>query len=267
VLRTLKSVSKHWQAAQKTERKSESESEIAMCDRMQMYNIIWITIVRALSPLVNGSEVSQNCFDGKLLWKECVNNIASQRDIRMNFSASPFLRHYSNLSPAIRLHLYMTCIKPVICHGSVCVQLYCWFPLSFTTCFGLHGHLQVCMILHIFILIYLRILLRCSFGFLPFLRGHTLRVFHVYIKNPTHLKMAMYAETCSERQWKPPLREPQILCSYYVEVRSDSRSDGDIQGKETPDFEEGRQQSLSMLWEREQSLCLLKSHKLHKYLH
>jgi hypothetical protein len=27
----------HWQAAQKTERKSESE--IAMCDRMQMYNI------------------------------------------------------------------------------------------------------------------------------------------------------------------------------------------------------------------------------------
>jgi hypothetical protein len=38
-LRTLKSVSKHWQAAQKTERKSESESEIAMCDRMQMYNI------------------------------------------------------------------------------------------------------------------------------------------------------------------------------------------------------------------------------------
>jgi hypothetical protein len=39
VLRTLKSVLKHWQAAQKTERKSESESEIAMCDRMQVYNI------------------------------------------------------------------------------------------------------------------------------------------------------------------------------------------------------------------------------------
>jgi hypothetical protein len=37
---TLKSVSKLWQAAQKTERKSESESEIAMCDRMQMYNIM-----------------------------------------------------------------------------------------------------------------------------------------------------------------------------------------------------------------------------------
>jgi hypothetical protein len=39
VLRTLKSVLKYWQAAQNTERKSESESEIAMCDRMQMYNI------------------------------------------------------------------------------------------------------------------------------------------------------------------------------------------------------------------------------------
>jgi hypothetical protein len=23
------------------------------------------------------------------------------------------------------------------------------------------------------------------------------------MKNPTHLKMAMQAETCSERQWKP----------------------------------------------------------------
>jgi hypothetical protein len=42
-LRTLKSVLKHWQAAQKTERKSESESEIAMCDRMQMYNITLFT--------------------------------------------------------------------------------------------------------------------------------------------------------------------------------------------------------------------------------
>jgi hypothetical protein len=27
------------------------------------------------------------------------------------------------------------------------------FPLSFTTCFGLHGHLQVCRILHIFVFI------------------------------------------------------------------------------------------------------------------
>jgi hypothetical protein len=28
--------------------------------------------------------------------------------------------------------------------------LLCWFPLSFATCFGLHGHLHVCRILHIF---------------------------------------------------------------------------------------------------------------------
>jgi hypothetical protein len=44
----LVNVLKHWQAAQKTER----ESEIAMCDRMQMYNIItlwsWTLLERSL---------------------------------------------------------------------------------------------------------------------------------------------------------------------------------------------------------------------------
>jgi hypothetical protein len=49
VLRTLKSVLKHWQATQKTERKSESESEIAMCDRMQMYNITNMVVVALLN--------------------------------------------------------------------------------------------------------------------------------------------------------------------------------------------------------------------------
>jgi hypothetical protein len=33
---------------------------------------------------------------------------------------------------------------------SACSFISCWFSLSFTTCFGLHGHLQVCRILHIF---------------------------------------------------------------------------------------------------------------------
>jgi hypothetical protein len=33
---------------------------------------------------------------------------------------------------------------------SACSFLVCWFPLSFTTCFGLYGHLQVCRILNIF---------------------------------------------------------------------------------------------------------------------
>jgi hypothetical protein len=47
----------------------------------------------------------------------------------------------------------------------VCVKLYCMLVFTvFTTCFGLHGHLQVCRILHIFIFICLRILLRCFFG-------------------------------------------------------------------------------------------------------
>jgi hypothetical protein len=33
---------------------------------------------------------------------------------------------------------------------SACSYIVCWFPLSFTTCFGLHGHLQAYKILHIF---------------------------------------------------------------------------------------------------------------------
>jgi hypothetical protein len=37
----------------------------------------------------------------------------------------------------------------VMCPSAYCFIVY-WFPLSFITCFGLHGHLQVCMILHIF---------------------------------------------------------------------------------------------------------------------
>jgi type IV secretory pathway VirB6-like protein len=46
-------------------------------------------------------------------------------------------------------------------YGSVWVLLYCM--LVFTMYFGLHGHLQVCRILRIFIFICLRILLRCLF--------------------------------------------------------------------------------------------------------
>jgi hypothetical protein len=33
---------------------------------------------------------------------------------------------------------------------SACTFIVCWFPLSFTTCFSLHGHLQGCSNLHIF---------------------------------------------------------------------------------------------------------------------
>jgi hypothetical protein len=62
---------------------------------------------------------------------------------------------------------------------SACSFIVCWFPPSFTTCFGLHGHLQVCMILHIFIFICLRILLRCFFGSLPFLHVVTLCMFSI----------------------------------------------------------------------------------------
>jgi hypothetical protein len=40
-----------------------------------------------------------------------------------------------------------------------------WFSLSFTTCFGLNGHLQVCRILHIFIFICLKESASLLFGF------------------------------------------------------------------------------------------------------
>jgi hypothetical protein len=87
---------------------------------------------------------------------------------------------------------------------SACSFIVCWSPLSFTTCFGLHGHLQACRILYIFIFVCLK-----DSASLPFLRGHTLRVFHLcfvpvlfsfvlfgvfllmLVKNPTLLKMAM----------------------------------------------------------------------------
>jgi hypothetical protein len=64
---------------------------------------------------------------------------------------------------------------------SVCVQLYCvGFPLSFTTCFGLHGHLQVCDS-SIFIFIYLRILLRWFLVCCPFFYVVTLCVFSICV--------------------------------------------------------------------------------------
>jgi hypothetical protein len=53
--------------------------------------------------------------------------------------------------------------------------LYVGFPLSFTACFGLHGHLQVCKSLHIFIKESALLL----FLFSAFLRGPTLHVFHL----------------------------------------------------------------------------------------
>jgi hypothetical protein len=58
---------------------------------------------------------------------------------------------------------------------SACSVIVCWFSMSFTTCFGLHGHLHVRMILYIFTSIRLCILLRCIFP-----RGHTLHVFNLW---------------------------------------------------------------------------------------
>jgi hypothetical protein len=70
---------------------------------------------------------------------------------------------------SIPLHCIVQWVLQVI-FPSACSFIVCWFPLSFTTCFGLHGHLQVCRILHIF---------KDSASLLFFLRGHTLHVFHL----------------------------------------------------------------------------------------
>jgi hypothetical protein len=70
-------------------------------------------------------------------------------------------------------------------HWRLCLRLretlLCWFPLSFTTCFGLHGHLQVCRIHRIFIFKCLRILLRCFFSLLPFFYVVTLCTFSICV--------------------------------------------------------------------------------------
>jgi hypothetical protein len=122
---------------------------------------------------------------------------------------------------------------------SVCVQLYCVGFHCFTTCFGLHGHLQVCRIFYFHILEGF-----CFAAFLPFFftwshkdrasrqthihkettkitkenrkktrngnmqsvttwkkakKGSEAESFkHMKIKYPTHLEMAMQAETCGE---------------------------------------------------------------------
>jgi hypothetical protein len=63
---------------------------------------------------------------------------------------------------------------------SACSFIVFWFSLSFTTCFGLHGHLQVCRILHIFLFIRLRDSASLLFWFTAFFsRGHTLHFFHL----------------------------------------------------------------------------------------
>jgi hypothetical protein len=87
-----------------------------------------------------------------------------------------------------------------------------WFSLSFTACFGLHDHLEMCRILHIFIFICLKDSASMLFWFVaPFFHLVTLCMFSICGVGkiwgiticPTHLKMAMQAETCSERRWKP----------------------------------------------------------------
>jgi hypothetical protein len=60
---------------------------------------------------------------------------------------------------------------------SACSFIVFWFSLSFTTCFGLHGHLHVCRILFICLKDSAKLLF-CFAAFF-FSRIHTLHVFHL----------------------------------------------------------------------------------------
>jgi hypothetical protein len=58
---------------------------------------------------------------------------------------------------------------------SDCVQLYCVGFHCFTTCFGLHGHLQVCRIFYFHMLEGF-----CFAGFLPFFFLQRIRILQAY---------------------------------------------------------------------------------------
>jgi predicted membrane protein len=73
-------------------------------------------------------------------------------------------KHFIILYFSILLHCIVQWILQVM-FPSACSFIVFWFSLSFTIRSGLHGHLQVCRILHIFIFICFRILLRCFVWF------------------------------------------------------------------------------------------------------
>jgi hypothetical protein len=81
---------------------------------------------------------------------------------------------------SILLHCIVQWVLQVM-FPSACGFILCWFSLSFTTCFGLHDHLQVYRIFHIFIFICLRILLRCFFWFAALFHVVTLWMFLICV--------------------------------------------------------------------------------------
>jgi hypothetical protein len=80
---------------------------------------------------------------------------------------------------SILLYCIVQCLLQIM-FPSACSFIVFWFSLHFTACFGLHGHLQVCRILHIFIFICLKDSALLLFWLAAFFsRGHTLHVFHL----------------------------------------------------------------------------------------
>jgi hypothetical protein len=96
--------------------------------------------------------------------------------IRPSSSRNIFARAYGSVVTRVTSSKYISQWVLQVMSPSACCFIVCWFPLSFTTCFGLHGHLQVCRIFCIFIFIYLGILLRCPFFYLV-----TLRMFSICV--------------------------------------------------------------------------------------
>jgi hypothetical protein len=81
------------------------------------------------------SEVSESFKPRTVIWCGTGNLICSVLCIMLYFS--------------ILLHCIVQCVLQIM-FPSACSFIACWFPLSFTTWFALHGHLQVFRIIHIF---------------------------------------------------------------------------------------------------------------------
>jgi hypothetical protein len=87
---------------------------------------------RLISPIGRMSRSAQNKTD----------LYPTEADVR-KFPCEFITLHFS-----ILLHCIVQWVLQVM-FPSACSFIVCWFPLSFTTCFGLHGHHHVCRILPI----------------------------------------------------------------------------------------------------------------------
>jgi hypothetical protein len=67
----------------------------------------------------------------------------------LSLHVSAYMAIFKSVGFFIYLRIMLRCFFRCLFHVSFCF-IVCWFPLPFTTCFGVYGHLQVCRFLHIF---------------------------------------------------------------------------------------------------------------------